>query len=1742
MNFLRYGAGLLFGILSLGQNVQAAPAGQLDPTFGIGGLQTVSFNEPSGDRNDQATAMVKAADGRIYLVGPVNIAPFQYATGVTRLTPDGVIDATFGGGTGRRVLTHPNIPNIYVTDAALQSSGSIVIVGGGGPVQSPRPIACALKADGSFDTTFGSPQTPGCRVVDSAPVGQASGVAIQSNGRIVMAGQVAVGDTTQGIVVRLTSGGALDTSFDFDGVRTPFDWMGKNNLFNDVALAPNGDIVLAGAYAATPQNWDFFVGRLLPSSGQTDMPFGDGSGYNAIKFDGGPGNDDKATAVTVLANGSILIAGYSRVPGDTQYRAAVAKLTSAGKPDGLWNGAQGKRVYDPCSLMPSGCDMRANDILVMADGRVAIAGSLGTPGNPATNDLFAMRLAPNSVPDNAFGTLLPGQAGTAIVAASALQDEGTRLLAQGSKIVLAGSATVLPGSAGEFAIARLDNGDNTVFSVSPTVVGNGTITPDSPQLVTHSTHVKFTLTPSVGYTIKSVTGCDGGLVGNVYTTGPITQSCQVVATFASHVTLTYSTDGNGIIQGPNPQVIPYNTNGLAVTAVPALGYEFHRWSDYSLDVTRTDLAVKQDISVTALFLPKVLKLSGKLMNAGGKVIPHDAKPVGYGQTDSIIIQPDPGFGVASTVPSENCNGVLVGNAYVVSNMINDCQVSITFEPSSTVYQLSYEPGLHCTIDGNTEQAVASGFNGTEVVVTPKEGYVFLQWSDGNKNAARTDTHVFNHVDVTAQCAPAGQQVYVVTPQPASGGVLLPPGPQLVAAGSSFKFDAAPAPGFKTTAVFGCGNGVFAGNAYITAPITADCVVAAKFDPSAQVFSLTYAAGEGGLVQGNLAQQVAAGGSGSPVTAVANPGRYFVQWSDGKTANPRKDVHVAADVNVTAQFAAEGTFTVESVAGLDGTISPSGIQVVNPGAILEFIVTPNPGFAIDAVEGCGGTLVGKVYTTAPVNASCKILAGFVATDASYLLTYAAGPNGSINGSAEQVVVSGGSGTPVTAMPANGYIFLQWSDGSTMNPRQDTGVIADIDVTAQFVLPGDLIVTPTAGPGGSIVPGIAQVVTAGDVLQFDILPNPGVAIAGVAGTCGGTLEGNVYTTAPVVASCTVDASFVASDEVYTLKYTAGANGQVNGAAVVQQDVISGGSGNPVQAQPAPGFFFVQWSDGSQQNPRVDTHVVQNIDVTAQFALNGNFVVTPMAGPGGKLVPGIAQVVAPGGVAQFAVQPAPGFIIGTVSGCGGNLVGNTFTTAAVQANCDVQATFKASNAVFELSYLAGFGGSIQGDVSQQVPAGGNGEPVTAEPNPGFQFVKWSDGWIEALREDTNVTGDITVTAEFADESATLYTVTPSWGPGGALSPDIAVPVVEGDNALFTVLPNPGFAIESVTGCDGSLVGNTYVTAPVMADCDVHATFVASNATFTLTYTAGPNGQVNGQAQVQVVVPAGGQGVEVTAQPANGFVFVQWSDGGLSNPRLDTNVASDISVTAQFAPVGALIHTVLPLSGAGGALVPPIAQKIADGATAKFTVQPNEGFIIASVGGTCGGSLVGNLYTTNPVTGDCTVEASFVASDEIFTLTYVAGPNGLVNGQAIVVQNVPAGGSAQIVQAQPAQGFVFVQWSDGWTEIERQDTNVVGDMEVTAQFAPVNTPIFVVTPIAGANGALSPASELQVPQGEVAVFDVLPNPGYAVDSIGGTCGGTLENGQFTTDPIVADCTVEVTFFNDRIFYNGFGTGDEQQ
>ncbi|XBB67686.1 InlB B-repeat-containing protein [Nocardioides sp. WV_118_6] len=436
-------------------------------------------------------------------------------------------------------------------------------------------------------------------------------------------------------------------------------------------------------------------------------------------------------------------------------------------------------------------------------------------------------------------------------------------------------------------------------------------------------------------------------------------------------------------------------------------------------------------------------------------------------------------------------------------------------------------------------------------------------------------------------------------------------------------------------------------------------------------------------------------------------------------------------------------------------------------------------------------------------------------------------------------------------------------------------------------------------------------------------------------------------------------------HTLTYRAGAGGTLGGTT--KQRVRHGGTGTAVTALPRAGHRFVRWSDGKTANPRTDRSVTADLTVTATFAAK-TYRVRYLAGPGGALTGATDQRVAHGRDATPVTA---------VSGAGHHFVrwsdgstANPRTDAAVVADLSVRAEF--ARTVVRLQYVAGPGGTLTGDLDQRIDHGASGTAVTAVPDAGRTFVRWSDGSTDNPRTDTAVLADATLTAVFA---ARTYVLTYLPGPGGSLSPSAPQLVEHGaDGPAVTVTPSLGYHF--VRWSDGS-TANPRTDTAVTADLSVSAEFALD--THTASYAAGPGGSIGGT--TPQTVDHGTGTTAVTAVPDTGFRFVRWSDGGTANPRSDSPVTADLSVTAEFA---VQTYRVRYLAGAGGSVTGDADQTVDHGTgTTAVTAAPDAGFQFVR----WNDGSTANPRTDAAVVADLTVTAEFETSIALAAQGHTSG-----------------------------------------------------------------------------------------------------------------------------------------------------------
>ena len=281
--------------------VRLSAAGASDVSFGNGGYSLADFGGA-----DAGLALALQPDGGIVVAGESYIqgAPFTYDDfGVVRLSSNGLSDGSFGNGGYSRADFGGE--NDRARDVALQPDGKIVVVGSSDKNDGYDFGVVRLSASGFSDHTFGD---GGYSLADfGSPYDFGKAVALQPDGSIVVAGEINKNQADLDYdfgVVRLQANGLPDPSFG-DGGYSRSDFGGDYDRASDVALQPDGKVIVAGI-SNKDGNDDFGVLR-LSANGHLDVTFGTG-GYSLVDFAGG---DDFGQAMAVQPDGKIVVVGYS---------------------------------------------------------------------------------------------------------------------------------------------------------------------------------------------------------------------------------------------------------------------------------------------------------------------------------------------------------------------------------------------------------------------------------------------------------------------------------------------------------------------------------------------------------------------------------------------------------------------------------------------------------------------------------------------------------------------------------------------------------------------------------------------------------------------------------------------------------------------------------------------------------------------------------------------------------------------------------------------------------------------------------------------------------------------------------------------------------------------------------------------------------------------------------------------------------------------------------------------------------------------------------------------------------------------------------------------------------------------------------------------------------------------------------------------------------------------------------------
>ena len=343
--FFRYTVAsmFIFTTVIFGSLTQARAAdGDLDAGFAGTGKTTTAI----AFGFDMGSSVAVQPDGKILVGGTAWDDNFETVFAVARYNSNGTLDGTFGSGGKVRVFDFFNWGN--KVDIALQADGKIVLVGGVNASATDFGLL-RLNANGTLDGSFGTGGSVVCDFFGGHDV--ANAVALQADGKIVVGGFATNASGNLDLAVaRFDAAGSLDPGFGTGGKMT-VDYFGSTDQANGVAIQTDGKIVLAGtAWGYLTSDSDYVVIR-LNADGSVDVAFGTG-GTTMISF----AAHDEGNAVSIQTDGKIVVGGAAGTDSMLTSDFGLARLDTNGNLDPGF-GTAGKVTTDFFSALDRGNDI-----------------------------------------------------------------------------------------------------------------------------------------------------------------------------------------------------------------------------------------------------------------------------------------------------------------------------------------------------------------------------------------------------------------------------------------------------------------------------------------------------------------------------------------------------------------------------------------------------------------------------------------------------------------------------------------------------------------------------------------------------------------------------------------------------------------------------------------------------------------------------------------------------------------------------------------------------------------------------------------------------------------------------------------------------------------------------------------------------------------------------------------------------------------------------------------------------------------------------------------------------------------------------------------------------------------------------------------------------------------------------------------------------------------------------------------
>lgn len=675
---------------------------------------------------------------------------------------------------------------------------------------------------------------------------------------------------------------------------------------------------------------------------------------------------------------------------------------------------------------------------------------------------------------------------------------------------------------------------------------------------------------------------------------------------------------------------------------------------------------------------------------------------------------------------------------------------------------------------------------------------------------------------------------------------------------------------------------------------------------------------------NTATQSGSGtySAGSQVTLSATPasGYYFENWAsypgDIVITNPTYTFTVDKNIWWTANFHANpGTLRIQtySYPTEGGTITDYGTDRFPIGTALTFTATPASGYVFmfwgdnnhNWMAGSGN----PTYSYTPSSGDQKFYAHFN-TKPTYTLTTLSDPPdaGTITGGGEYAPSAYAT---ITATPALGlYTFTNFTfstpnGGPYTSPYDNLSinVIDNITVTAHFtpVDPNKRTITITSNPeeGGTTTgSGLHTFLT--DVL---VTATPAVGYSFL----NWTENGNVVSTSANYSFALNDnrnltANFVITNYTVTTSSNPSAGGTITQSG---SGTYSSGSSVTLTAAPASGYTFTNWTENGtavSTEANYTFTINSNRTLTANFTLQPTqFTVTTSANPteGGTVSGGGTYNL--GTDITLTATPASGYTFTNWTENGNEVWTNANYSFAVNTNRNLIANFVLTNYTLTTESNPAAGGTVTQSGSGTYSSGSS-VTLTAAPASGYTFTNWTENGTVASTEANyifTINNNRILTANFTS-SVTNYTITSTTNPtaGGTVTQSGSGTYSSGSSVTLTATPASGYTFTNWTENSTAVSTEANYTFTVSSNRTLTANFTLSASQFVVTTTSNPTGDGT-TSQSGSGTYNSGSSVTLTATPASGYTFTNWTENGTlvsTQANYTFTITSNKTLTANF------------------------------------------------------------------------------------------------------------------------------------------------------------------------------------------------------------------------------------------------------